>query len=167
MLVLYIQTADAAMRLLDDALALQDAGCFSIVIECVPEHVGHFVTSQLRVPTIGIGAGRHTAGQVLVLHDVFSMFDGFRPKFVKQYDDLGARIRAGLHAYHADVTERVFPGKEHVYGMSEREEAALRDLCAHRMHDGSMHARTEAYAQTQTRAYTAASTRHAQYFHGE
>jgi len=101
-----------AQRLLDDSKALEDAGCFAIVLECVPEEVAGLVTSKLNVPTIGIGAGRQTSGQVLVWHDMFGLFDS-RPTFAKKYADLGEVISRQLQQYHEDVACGAFPEDSH------------------------------------------------------
>lgn len=119
------RTAAAAQALLDDALALQDAGCFSLVLESVPERLGALVTERLEIPTIGIGAGPSTSGQVLVLHDVVGLFDGFTPRFAKRYAELGREMAQALRAFRADVESGAFPGREHSYAMAETEWEAL------------------------------------------
>ena len=116
----------AAETLVDDALALQEAGVFALVVEAVPAPVAAMLTGALRVPTIGIGAGPDCTGQVLVLHDLLGLFEGFRPRFVKQYADLASQTRAALAAYAAEVAAGDFPGKAHSYGMPADEVAALR-----------------------------------------
>jgi 3-methyl-2-oxobutanoate hydroxymethyltransferase len=115
------KTAEAAKALLEDALALEDAGCFSIVLESVPDRVAELITERLSIPTIGIGAGVHTSGQILVTHDVLGMFEAFTPKFAKRYADLQVEIRSVAESYSRDVRERTFPGKEHSYSMPEAE----------------------------------------------
>jgi Ketopantoate hydroxymethyltransferase len=121
------RTADQAQVLLDEALRLQDAGCFSIVLECVPAHVGAAITDRLDIPTIGIGAGGGTSGQVLVYHDMMGLLSStFVPKFCKQYAQVGSIIQQGLEAFKADVESNVFPGEEYSpYGMSEGEQEAF------------------------------------------
>jgi hypothetical protein len=121
------RTADQAQILLDEALRLQDAGCFSIVLECVPAHVGAAITDRLDIPTIGIGAGGGTSGQVLVYHDMMGLLSStFVPKFCKQYAQVGSIIQQGLEAFKADVESSVFPGEEYSpYGMSEGEQEAF------------------------------------------
>jgi len=114
------RTADDAHDLLEDALALQDAGCFSIVIEGVPARLGAFITERLRIPTIGIGAGSGTNGQVLVVNDVLGLGDRV-PRFAKRYADLGAAIVDAVAAYRRDVQERAFPGPEHGYNLPDEE----------------------------------------------
>jgi 3-methyl-2-oxobutanoate hydroxymethyltransferase len=119
------RTAAAARTLLDDALALEEAGCFSIVLESVPDRLAELVTSRLGIPTIGIGAGPGTSGQVLVVHDLVGMFDGFTPKFAKRYAELGNAMLEALRAFHGEVESRAFPGREHSYAMAEEEWQAL------------------------------------------
>ena len=115
------RTAAAARALLEDALALEDAGCFSIVLESVPDRVAAHITERVKVPTIGIGAGPGTSGQVLVLHDMLGLFDRFTPRFVKRYADLGDAARAALESFRADVEDRAFPGAEHSYTIDDEE----------------------------------------------
>lgn len=124
------RTAEAAKSLLDDALALQEAGCFSIVLESVPARVAAVVTDQLSVPTIGIGAGANCSGQVLVIHDVLGIFDRFTPKFVKRYAQLGPAIDDALAAYVRDVREGRFPEEAHTYTMGDDEWSAFQALLA-------------------------------------
>ncbi len=119
-------TAAAARRLLEDALALEEAGVFSIVLEAVPERVAALVTSRLSVPTIGIGAGPSCDGQVLVFHDLLGFQDSLTPRFVKRYADLLGTAARGLAAYREDVAARRFPGREHTYPMPEEEWEKLR-----------------------------------------
>ena len=114
------RTAAAARALLDDALALEDAGCFSVVIEGVPARLGAEITTRLQIPTIGIGAGHETDGQVLVLHDILGLYER-SPRFVKRYADVGRTITDALRAFREDVEARRFPGPEHTYSMPEEE----------------------------------------------
>jgi len=107
--------ADAAERLRCQARRLEELGCFAIVLECVPASLGACITSQLRIPTIGIGAGGGTDGQVLVLHDILGLNTGHTPRFVRRYVD-GARVLAeALDRYDADVKEGRFPAREESY----------------------------------------------------
>jgi 3-methyl-2-oxobutanoate hydroxymethyltransferase len=115
------RTADAARGLLEDALALEEAGCFALVLESMPDRLAAYVTERLSVPTIGIGAGPGTSGQVLVSHDLLGLFDRFTPKFVKRYAELGPAMREAFAAYRRDVETHAFPGAEHSYTMSEEE----------------------------------------------
>jgi 3-methyl-2-oxobutanoate hydroxymethyltransferase len=119
------RTADKATRLVADAVALEEAGCFSIVLEAVPAPVAVEVTRRLHIPTIGIGAGGGTDGQVLVWHDLLGLYDGRSPRFVKRYADLASTIRDAVAAYADDVRERRFPEDVHTYGMSDEEHAAF------------------------------------------
>jgi 3-methyl-2-oxobutanoate hydroxymethyltransferase len=109
---------DAALALRDDAKALAAAGCFAVVLEGVPDEVARLVTDGLEVPTIGIGAGRDTDGQVLVYHDVLGIEDRMAPKFVRRYADLGAAAVEGLTAFADDVRARRFPSDAESYHLS-------------------------------------------------
>jgi 3-methyl-2-oxobutanoate hydroxymethyltransferase len=115
------RTAEKARRLLDDAQALEGAGCFSLVLECVPAAVAARVTETLSIPTIGIGEGASCDGQVLVYHDLLGLYEGPSPRFVKQYADLAGEIRGALEAYVADVRGGAFPDERHTYAMPEEE----------------------------------------------
>lgn len=108
--------AEAEARLLDEAAFLQDAGCFSLVLECVPAALAARVTAALAIPTIGIGAGAGCDGQVLVFHDLLGLLPGQPPRFVKRYADLGRLASEAVAAFAADVRERRFPTAEHSYG---------------------------------------------------
>jgi 3-methyl-2-oxobutanoate hydroxymethyltransferase len=119
------KTARAARQLIDDALALEDAGAFSIVLESVPAPVGALATERLEIPTIGIGAGPDCDGQVLVLHDVLGLFGDFKPKFVKRYAELAPIVLEALRAYDTEVREGRFPGPEHSFTMRDSELASL------------------------------------------
>ena len=121
--------AGAARRLYDDALAMEDAGCFSVVLEAIPAPLAAKITGRLQVPTIGIGAGNQCDGQVLVLHDLLGLYDRFVPKFVKQYAQLGDAAVAAMQGYIADVANRAFPAPEHSFGMKAEElEELLKDI---------------------------------------
>eukprot|EP00638_Chattonella_subsalsa_P000966 CAMPEP_0117752354 /NCGR_PEP_ID=MMETSP0947-20121206/11557_1 /TAXON_ID=44440 /ORGANISM="Chattonella subsalsa, Strain CCMP2191" /LENGTH=312 /DNA_ID=CAMNT_0005570983 /DNA_START=270 /DNA_END=1208 /DNA_ORIENTATION=- len=128
------RTAIKARKLVDDALALQDAGAFAVVIECVPEIVGKVITESLEIPTIGIGAGKYTSGQVLVYHDMLGMMShphhaAFVPKFCKRYADVGGIIKQGLEAFKDDVESSAFPNDNfNPYKMSAEEEQKLVEL---------------------------------------
>lgn len=121
------KTADAGRLLLDEALRLQDAGCFSIVLEAVPGKLAEYISTQLTIPTIGIGAGAGCDGQVLVTHDLIGLFDRFTPKFVKQYTQLHATMAEAFTAYRDDVLAGRFPSDEHTIEMSEEEWARFSD----------------------------------------
>ena len=100
---------DDARRLVDEALALEQAGCFSIVLEMVPAELAAIITERLSIPTIGIGAGPHCDGQVLVFHDLLGLYDGHTPRFVRQYAHVGDTMRAAIEQYLGDVREGRFP----------------------------------------------------------
>ena len=122
------KTAAAAIRLLEDALLLEDAGCFSLVLESVPGRLGEFISKKLEIPTIGIGAGAGCDGQVLVTHDLLGLFDRFTPKFARKYANFYAEMERAFTAYRQDVESGAFPGPEHTTGMAEEEwEAFLRE----------------------------------------
>jgi 3-methyl-2-oxobutanoate hydroxymethyltransferase len=113
------RTAEAAKALVDDALALQDAGCFSIVLESVPDRLASHITQRLQVPTIGIGAGAGTSGQVLVIHDLVGLFEGFKPKFVKRYAQLAEPMRAAVRDFIGEVESGAFPDADYSYHMPD------------------------------------------------
>ncbi len=120
--------AEAAARLVEDARLLEDAGAFSVVLEAVPTELARIITETLSVPTIGIGAGQHCDGQVLVMHDMFGLSLRKLPKFARQYADLGQALRSGFSAYRDDVKQRNFPDAEHSYHMRREELERLREL---------------------------------------
>ena len=103
------KNADDARRLLDEAVALDQAGCFSIVLECVPEELAALITDRVSIPTIGIGAGPSCDGQVLVFHDLLGMYDGHTPKFVRRYANIGDEMRKAIARYLEDVRGGRFP----------------------------------------------------------
>jgi 3-methyl-2-oxobutanoate hydroxymethyltransferase len=115
------RTAAKARRLLADALALEAAGCFSIVLEAVPTPVAARITEALTVPTIGIGAGAECNGQVLVYHDLLGLTEGRAPRFVKRYANLAEEIRSALSTYAEEVRSGAYPAAEHTYAMPEDE----------------------------------------------
>jgi 3-methyl-2-oxobutanoate hydroxymethyltransferase len=106
---------EAARAIVDDAIALAEAGCFAIVLECVPDAVARLVTDTVPVPTIGIGAGRHCDGQVLVFHDLLGIEDRLKPKFVRRYAELGHDATEAVAAFAADVRAGTFPSSEETY----------------------------------------------------
>lgn len=120
------RTADKAIRVAEDAISLDQAGCFSIVIEAVPQAVAEMINDRLTAPTIGIGAGNATSGQVLVLHDLTGINAGRMAKFVKQYADVRGEMKRGLAAYAEEVRTGAFPGPEHVYSVEPSELEGLR-----------------------------------------
>ncbi|MEM9291498.1 MAG: 3-methyl-2-oxobutanoate hydroxymethyltransferase [Acidobacteriota bacterium] len=115
------KTAASAVAMLEDALALEAAGCFSVVLESVPAAVAQRVSQRLQVPTIGIGAGAGCDGQVLVYHDLLGIFDDFQPRFVRRYGELGGAAVKALTAYAEDVRSGSFPAVEHTYPMDDDE----------------------------------------------
>jgi len=120
------RTAARAKAVLEDALALQDAGCFAIVFEAIPNEVTDVIMEFMEVPVIGIGAGPSTDGQVLVLHDLLAIHQGFKPKFVKEYAAVGQEMVRGVRAYAEEVRNRAFPGPQHGYGIAPEELERLR-----------------------------------------
>jgi 3-methyl-2-oxobutanoate hydroxymethyltransferase len=115
------RTADAALEMARAAVALEAAGCFSIVFEAIPAAVAEVLLEKLHVPVIGIGAGGSTDGQVLVFHDLLGIYDGHQPRFAKRYGEVRAQMVAGVAEYAAEVRSRAFPGPEHVYSIDEEE----------------------------------------------
>lgn len=115
------KTAEAAKGLMDDALALQEAGCFSIVLEAVPAEVAKIISERLSIPTIGIGAGPDTDGQVLVYHDILGLFDRFVPMFVKKYAELRSASVEAISKYRDEVISGTFPERGHSSHMKDEE----------------------------------------------
>jgi 3-methyl-2-oxobutanoate hydroxymethyltransferase len=128
------RTASGASRLLADARQLEEAGCFSLVLESVPARIGALISEALRMPTIGIGAGGGCDGQVLVWHDLLGLYEGHAPRFVKQYADLAPTIGAAVELYASEVREGTFPEEQHTYSMTDDElalfEASLAEVRA-------------------------------------
>ncbi len=124
------KTAEAIKALIDDALCLVEAGIFSMVLEAMPTEAAKAITNAVPVPTIGIGAGASTDGQVLVYHDVLGLFERFTPRFVKQYAKLGQATLEALEAYRNEVCSGVFPTNEHTTHLPEDEAEQLRNLLA-------------------------------------
>ena len=119
------RTAAAAHRILDDALLLQEAGCFCLVLESVPARLAELISRQLEIPTIGIGAGAGCDGQVLVTHDLLGLFDRFTPRFVRKYADLHGEIGRALGAFQDEVLAGEFPAAEHCVAMPDEEWSAF------------------------------------------
>lgn len=115
------KTAPAARRLVEDAMSLQEAGCFSLVLETIPARLARLVSERLEIPTIGIGAGAGCDGQVLVTHDLLGLFDRFTPRFVKKYADLHNEMAQAFAAYKTDVEAGVFPAEGHSLDMPDEE----------------------------------------------
>jgi 3-methyl-2-oxobutanoate hydroxymethyltransferase len=113
--------AQAAKRLIEQAISLEKLGCFSIVLECVPDKIAELITKKINIPTIGIGAGIHCDGQVLVIHDLLGLFERFTPKFVKKYVNLTPLISEALENYKQDVLDAKFPAPEHSFSIKADE----------------------------------------------
>lgn len=118
------RTAAAARTVLEDCLVLQDAGCFAVVLECVPGEVAARITEALEIPTIGIGAGADCDGQVLVWHDMLGLNTGHTPRFVKRYADLGRQVTEAVARYAREVREGSFPDAEHGFALADEDERA-------------------------------------------
>jgi 3-methyl-2-oxobutanoate hydroxymethyltransferase len=110
-----------ARRVIDDALAIEEAGAFAIILECVPNQISKIVTERLRIPTISYGAGESCDGQGLVAHDILGMFDKFTPKFVKKYTELGEQIHEAFEAYVSDVVSGQFPTDAHSFHIKKED----------------------------------------------
>jgi 3-methyl-2-oxobutanoate hydroxymethyltransferase len=126
------RTAEAALKIHNDALALQEAGAFALVLEAVPAPVAARITETLAIPTIGIGAGAHCDGQVLVWHDLLGMYTGRTPRFVKRYAQLADEIGAALGEYVADVRSGAFPEERHTYAIADDELARFESTLSER-----------------------------------
>jgi 3-methyl-2-oxobutanoate hydroxymethyltransferase len=120
------KSIDAAKKVVDDALAIEDAGAFAIVLEAIPRQLAGIITEKLKIPTIGIGGGLDCDGQVLVLHDMVGLFKRFTPKFVKVYADVYSIQRDAVKKYIADVQGKAFPAEEHTFTMKDDAVAELR-----------------------------------------
>ena len=118
--------AQAAQKIIDDALLLEEAGAFSVLLEAVPAPIAKRVTERLKVPTIGIGAGVHCDGQVLVVHDMLGLFDRFTPKFAKRYVNLSEAILKAFDSYIQEVEKGTFPTDQHSFHIDEKELGKLR-----------------------------------------
>jgi 3-methyl-2-oxobutanoate hydroxymethyltransferase len=119
------RTAQRALAVARDAIALQEAGCFSLVLEAIPAAVSAALMNRLEIPVIGIGAGPATDGQVLVFHDLLGIYDGHAPRFAKRYGEMREQMVAGVAAYAAEVRGGSFPGPEHVYSIDDEELSAF------------------------------------------
>ena len=115
------RTADAAMKILEDALAIEDAGCFMLEFEAVPGKIATLISRQLEIPTIGIGAGAGTDGQILLCHDLLGVFTDFKPKFTKRFANLTEVAVDEISRYVREVKDGTFPEEDHTYGVSEEE----------------------------------------------
>ena len=113
------KTLEAAQQLIEDAKAVEEAGAFAVVLECVPAKLAELISKQINIPTIGIGAGAGCDGQVLVYQDMLAMFGDFKPKFVKQFGQIGEQMKAAFSQYIKEVQNGVFPAEQHTYGISD------------------------------------------------
>jgi len=128
------KTAETAMDILDDAMAIQDAGCFMLEFEAVPTQIARIISEQLEIPTIGIGAGAGTDGQILLSYDLLGVFTDFKPKFTKRYANLTEVAVQGLSDYVREVKDGTFPDDDHSYHVDEAEADRFRDLVEKRRH---------------------------------
>jgi len=115
------KTADGAMKILEDALAIQDAGCFMLEFEAVPAKIARVISQQLEIPTIGIGAGVGTDGQILLCHDLLGVYSDFKPKFTKRFANMTELAVKGITQYISEVKSGTFPDDDHSYGVDEKE----------------------------------------------
>jgi 3-methyl-2-oxobutanoate hydroxymethyltransferase len=122
------RTADAAMELVEDALAIEKAGAFALLVEAVPPEVGRIITDKLGIPVLSIGAGMYTDGQLLIVGDMLGYFEAFTPKFVKKYANLAEIIDKALREFGEDVRTGKFPEEKHCYRMLEGEYKKLQTL---------------------------------------
>lgn len=109
----------SAKKLIEDAIAIQEAGAFAVVLECVPERLANKISEILEIPTIGIGAGAGCDGQVLVINDMLGMFDDFTPKFIKRFSNVGEMMRKGIKSYIDEVREKQFPEEKHIFKIDD------------------------------------------------
>jgi 3-methyl-2-oxobutanoate hydroxymethyltransferase len=128
------KTADTAMKILEDALAIQDAGCFMLEFEAVPAKIARVISQQLEIPTIGIGAGVGTDGQILLCHDLLGVFTDFKPKFTKRFANLTEVAVKGITQYITEVKSGAFPDDDHSYGVDEKEYEKFLGLVEKRKH---------------------------------
>jgi 3-methyl-2-oxobutanoate hydroxymethyltransferase len=124
------RTMQQAVQVADDALALQDAGCFAVVFEAVPAAVTEVIVERMRIPVIGIGAGSSTDGQVLVFHDMLGLYDGRSPRFVKRFAEAKQAMVEGMRAYAEEVRDGRFPAQEHSYSIEPAELERFREVIA-------------------------------------
>jgi 3-methyl-2-oxobutanoate hydroxymethyltransferase len=128
------RTADAAMKILEDALAIEDAGCFMLEFEAVPAKIAKLISEQLTIPTIGIGAGVGCDGQILLCYDLLGVFTDFKPKFTKRFAKLTEVAVAGIRQYVQEVKDGAFPDDDHSYGVNEAEYEKFSAMVAKRRH---------------------------------
>lgn len=122
------RSAEDAAALVEDALALEEAGAFALLVECVPAEVTELIRERLRIPVYGLGSGAACDGQLMIVHDLLGLFDRFTPKFVKRYANLAETLAQAFSEYRADVKSGAYPQPEHGYAMREGESARLREL---------------------------------------
>ena len=113
------KSEEAARQIIEDAIRIEEAGAFAVVLECVPAKLAEMITSRISIPTIGIGAGKGCDGQILVYQDMLGMFSDFKPKFVKQYVNTGETMRAAFRSYIEEINNGVFPAKEHEFTIDD------------------------------------------------
>ncbi len=128
------RTAEAAMKILEDAFAIQDAGCFMLEFEAVPGPIAKLISEQLEIPTIGIGAGVGTDGQILLCYDLLGVFTDFKPKFTKRFSNLTEVAVGGIQQYVKEVKEGVFPDDDHTYTVNEAEYEKFATMVKNRKH---------------------------------
>jgi 3-methyl-2-oxobutanoate hydroxymethyltransferase len=128
------KTADGAMKILEDALAIQDAGCFMLEFEAVPAKIARVISQQLDIPTIGIGAGVGTDGQILLCHDLLGVYSDFKPKFTKRFANMTELAVKGITQYISEVKSGTFPDDDHSYGVDEKEYERFVTLVEKRKH---------------------------------
>ena len=128
------KTAEKAMVILEDAFAIQDAGCFMLEFEAVPAPIAKVISDQLEIPTIGIGAGAGTDGQILLSYDLLGVFTDFKPKFTKRYANLTEVAISGLRSYAEEVRSGAFPDDDHSYGVDQSEYEKFLNLVEKRRH---------------------------------
>ena len=116
----------AAKKLIEDAKAIEAAGAFAIVLECVPQELAQYITESLSIPTIGIGAGKYCDGQILVYQDLLAMYEGLAPKFVKQYSQVGTIMKESFNMYKEEVTNSIFPNETQSFKLSDENLSALK-----------------------------------------
>ena len=114
-----MQSEEAAKKLIEEAQAVEKAGAFAVVLECVPAKLAKLISEKISIPTIGIGAGAGCDGQVLVYQDMLAMFSDFKPKFVKQFADIGSAMKEAFAAYIQEVKAGTFPAEEHTFKISD------------------------------------------------
>jgi 3-methyl-2-oxobutanoate hydroxymethyltransferase len=122
------KSAAKAKQIIDDARAIEQAGCFSILLEMVPDRVCQIITEQAQIPIISLGSGPHAHGQLLIFHDMFGLYPKFKPRMARMFGDAGQVIQAGLEQYVAEVTSKRFPQPEQWFGMKDQEYAELKKL---------------------------------------